>query len=81
MAIYVSPEFARRGVGRALVEASAARAQGRYRALTLWVLTANARARRFYEACGFVADGAHQQVALGGARLDEIRYRRGVPEP
>jgi ribosomal protein S18 acetylase RimI-like enzyme len=79
MAIYVSPEFARRGVGRALIEASVARAHGRYRALTLWVLTDNTHARRFYEACGFVADGAHQQIALGGARLDELRYRRGLP--
>jgi len=79
MAIYVSPEHSRRGAGRALLEASLAQARGRYRVLTLWVLTDNARARRFYEACGFVPDGAHQQVALGGARLDEVRYRRDVP--
>ena len=80
MAIYVSPEHARRGAGRALLDASVARARGRYRALTLWVFTDNARARCFYEACGFVADGAHQQVAIGGARLDEVRYRREVAE-
>jgi ribosomal protein S18 acetylase RimI-like enzyme len=80
IAIYVSPEQARRGAGRALLDASVARARGRYRALTLWVLAANARARRFYEACAFVADGAHQQVTIGGARLDEVRYRRDVTE-
>lgn len=80
MAIYVSPEHTRRGTGRALLDASVARAQGRYRALTLWVLTDNVRARRFYEVCGFVADGAQQQVAIGGAHLHEVRYRRDVPE-
>lgn len=80
MAIYVSPEHARRGTGRALLEATAARAQGRYRALTLWVLARNARARRFYEACGFVPDGACQQVGIGGARLAEVRYRRELLE-
>jgi ribosomal protein S18 acetylase RimI-like enzyme len=81
MAIYVSPEQTRRGAGRALLEACVAHARGRYRTLTLWVFTDNARARRFYEACGFVVDGSHKLVELGGARLDEVRYRRELPEP
>ena len=40
----------------------------------------NPGAVAFYEACGFVADGARKQIALAGARLDEVRYRRDVPD-
>ena len=80
-AIYVSPDQARRGAGRALLDASMAAARGRYPVLTLWVLADNAAARRFYTTVGFVDDGGRKQVVLGGARLEEIRYRIDVPEP
>ncbi len=42
---------------------------------TLWVLTTNDRARRFYERHGWAADGATKVVALAGAELAESRYR------
>lgn len=42
----------------------------------LWVLEANARARRFYEREGFSWDGGRKLDPWGGHKLDEVRYRR-----
>ncbi len=42
---------------------------------TLWVLTTNDRARRFYGRHGWAADGATRVVDLAGAELAESRYR------
>ena len=48
-----------------------------YTCITLWVLEANARARRFYHRAGFAPDGArHVLDDLGG--VTEIRYRRAL---
>lgn len=44
----------------------------------LWVARDNPRARRFYEREGWVADGAEQAEHLGGADVDEVRYRRAI---
>jgi hypothetical protein len=45
--------------------------------LVLWVLEGNARARRFYEAMGWLPDGGRQLLEMVGAKLYEIRYRLG----
>ncbi len=50
-----------------------------YEEAILWVLAGNARARRFYEKCGFVSDGAAKAIHLG-ADLAEVRYRRNLTE-
>ncbi|HVA87160.1 MAG TPA: GNAT family N-acetyltransferase [Candidatus Saccharimonadales bacterium] len=51
---YVLPARWRDGVGRQLVtHAVAALTQAERADVTLWVLEANDRARRFYENCGF----------------------------
>ena len=51
-----------------------------YASITLWVLEANARARRFYARAGFTPDGArHLLDDLGG--VAEIRYRRTLTRP
>ncbi len=42
----------------------------------LWVLRENARARRFYEAAGFAADGAEEPFEVGGVEVPEVRYVR-----
>jgi ribosomal protein S18 acetylase RimI-like enzyme len=74
-AIYVHPDRWGAGAGRALMDAALAhlRAAG-HRPVRLWVLDTNVRARRFYERCGFVLDGAAQTEEFGGAPLSEVRY-------
>ncbi len=46
--------------------------------LTLWVLRANDRGRRFYERQGWAPDGAQMSKPYRGAVLDEVRYRRAL---
>jgi hypothetical protein len=43
---------------------------------TLWVLEASAGARRFYEADGWVVDGAIRREVIGGLPVTELRYAR-----
>jgi hypothetical protein len=45
------------------------------------VLDSNARARRFYEAGGWHADGAAKQDDSFGVPMTEERYRRSLPLP
>jgi GNAT superfamily N-acetyltransferase len=82
-ALYVHPAWWSTGTGRALMEQvlTKVRAAG-YASITLWVLEANVRARRFYQRAGFAPDGArHVLDDLGG--VTEIRYRRVLfpPQP
>ena len=52
--------------------------QGWTRAL-LWVLRDNVRARRFYERCGWRADGVTKTVPRPYlVDLDEVRYERAL---
>ncbi len=77
-ALYVHPAWWSTGTGRALMDQVLAkvRAAG-YATITLWVLEANARARRFYAHAGFAPDGTrHVLDDLGG--VTEIRYRRAL---
>ena len=47
--------------------------------MTLWVLRGNRRARDFYEASGFVPDGAAKiDTNAAGISYDEVRYRRAI---
>ena len=46
-----------------------------YGAATLWVLERNPRARRFYEAAGWIADGAVKDDTYLGTPVREVRYR------
>lgn len=81
-ALFVSPDRWRSGVGQALLHAciEAARLR-RYRAITLWVMTANVAARCFYEKLGFVLDGASKVEERGSYSLTEVRYRLELPPP
>jgi GNAT superfamily N-acetyltransferase len=77
-AIYLDREVAGTGLGRRLHEAGVGwlAEQGWTRAL-LWVLRDNARARRFYELCGWRADGVTKTVPRPDlVDLDEVRYER-----
>ncbi|MBT2444262.1 GNAT family N-acetyltransferase [Streptomyces sp. ISL-36] len=76
-ALYTVPEVWGTGVGRGLVDASVeALVAAGFREGALWVLAGNARARGFYEAAGWRADGAVAQDTTAGRTLDELRYRR-----
>lgn len=75
-ALYLHPTAWNRGFGRALLTLALDHldACGHPSAL-LWVLERNTRARRFYEALGWTADGGSRTVWEGGIALRECRYR------
>lgn len=77
--LYVDPSHWRSGSGTALVERAVdtARTHG-FLTLSLWVVATNERARAFYEARGFVADGHAKTHARLGIPLHEVRYRRNL---
>jgi ribosomal protein S18 acetylase RimI-like enzyme len=74
-AIYVDPSVVGAGVGRALLDAAieALREAG-YRRATLWVLEANAHARRFYERAGWRWDGTVSRHDFDCANEPVLRY-------
>lgn len=76
-AIYLLPTAWGKGFGRRLMDAALLRlADAGFAEATLWVLDTNARARRFYEAGGWSADGAVKEDARHGFPLTEVRYRK-----
>lgn len=77
-ALYVHPEAWRQGLGRALVhDALTAFLDLGCDVATLWTLEDSPSARAFYEACGFVHDGATQRREALGNPV-EVRYRRSL---
>jgi ribosomal protein S18 acetylase RimI-like enzyme len=76
-AINVDPDHWGTGAGRALLLAAQAElARLGYGEAVLWVLPGNRRARRFYQAAGWVADGAERSAEVQGVVVPEVRYRR-----
>lgn len=77
-AIYVLPGHWSAGAGRALMDAVLERAaDDGYGGISLWVLTDNLRARRFYERAGFgVTSDTAVLADLGG--VTEVRYERAL---
>lgn len=78
-ALYAHPDHVGQGAGRALLAETVRRcsAAGHDR-LLLWVLAANARARRFYERAGFRPDGAREPFEVDGVTVPEVRYARAL---
>ncbi|MDO0915482.1 GNAT family N-acetyltransferase [Streptomyces sp. DT2A-34] len=79
--LYALPEVWSTGIGKQLMlGALKTLDQAHYTHATLWVLEANERARRFYEAAGWSPDGTSVTDTTGGACLNKLRYRsaRGV---
>jgi ribosomal-protein-alanine acetyltransferase len=73
----VDPRFARRGVGRALLQACEAYARGHRRAaLTLEVRYDNASAIALYESSGFRQFGEHAHYYADGAAA--LRYEKAL---
>lgn len=57
---YVEPFFVRQGIGTLLIEAMIQQARKKaYNTIILWVIKDNTKARKFYEANGFVSTGKH----------------------
>lgn len=86
-AIYVDPDHWSSGVGSALMRTALAHLTGTgFAKIRLWVLSGNTRARRFYERCGFTADGAAKTFTVDrGGRHEtqaiEVRYTLRRAEP
>ena len=76
--INLLPGVWRSGLGRQLCEFAVIHGQHEgWQAISLWVLRSNVRARAFYEALGFVSDGADKtDTSLIGAPLNEVRYSK-----
>ena len=76
-AINLDPDHWGTGAGRALLEAVQAELDRMgFAESVLWVLPGNARARRFYEIAGWVADGTSRTAEVFGVTVPEVRYRR-----
>ena len=75
--INLDPDHWGTGAGRALLEAAQTElARPGFDEWVLWVLSGNARARRFYEVAGWAADGTERTSEVFGTTVHEVRYRR-----
>jgi GNAT superfamily N-acetyltransferase len=74
--IYLDPSIYRRGYGRMLWnEAQECFRRQSAKRIAVWVLDANTRARRFYEAMGGVLEsGAVKQFCRDGVDMPALRY-------
>lgn len=74
-ALYVDPCHWGKGVGSLLIEAGRdmLRTAG-YEQAHLWVISGNARARRFYEREGWRTDGLDRTDVIGTSSVHEVRY-------
>lgn len=79
-ACYVDPAHWGSGIGHLLIADARSRLNrdGVSEAL-LWVLVGNERARRFYQADGWVLDGHRHTQKIWDVTADEVRYRRALP--
>jgi ribosomal protein S18 acetylase RimI-like enzyme len=77
-AMYLLPEYWRKGIGRAMSHMADRLLKDRgYSRAVLWVFKDNTKARMFYEAMGFVADGATKVLDMG-APLNAVRYCKAL---
>lgn len=78
-AIYVDPQFWGGGIGgRLLQEGLKALRMCDFGVATLWVLSGNARAMRFYARRGWRFDGATRPQRIGAVTLTDLRLRRAL---
>jgi GNAT superfamily N-acetyltransferase len=78
-AVYLLSNAWRNGVGSRLMNAALGRlAEAGFTEATLWALDSNVRARRFYEAVGWSADGALKSDESRGFPMTEVRYRKSL---
>jgi ribosomal protein S18 acetylase RimI-like enzyme len=79
-AIYIFPQYWGTGLGRALWLKARSRLQERgFSSATLWVLSQNDRAIRFYRAAGFLPDwNSQKSISIGGKQLQEVRFGAAI---
>lgn len=76
-AIYLLEDAVGTGIGAAIFEHATTDLLARgYKRITLWVLTTNGRARRFYEKSGWTLEGSSKTETIGGVNVTEVRYQR-----
>ncbi len=75
-ALYVDPDHWSTGVGRKLMEQAESALADDYQEAVLWVLEGNERARGFYEAVGWTADGDEKPFERFGVTTAVVRYRK-----
>lgn len=81
-AIYLLHDLWGQGLGRQLMTAALDALIGHgFDEATLWVLDANERARRFYEAGGWHTDGATKVDERHSFPIAEVRYRKALDRP
>ena len=75
-ALYAQPEVWGQGVGRTLMERAAQELRMRgHVGTSLWVLSQNQRAVRFYETFGFKRiPGSEKRLELGGRQVEEVCF-------
>ncbi|OPY70830.1 MAG: putative acetyltransferase [Syntrophorhabdaceae bacterium PtaU1.Bin034] len=77
-ALYLAPEHWRKGMGRMMSrEAERILEDQGYSRVVLWVFEGNTRGRLFYEAMGFVGDGATKTMDVG-VPMRCIRYGKDL---
>jgi GNAT superfamily N-acetyltransferase len=75
--IYTDEAYYGQGIGQRLMAAALDHLAGSgFSVAILWVLEANQRGRRFYEAGGWKADGAAGADCWGATSVARVRYRR-----
>ncbi len=80
-AIYLDPELVGRGHGRVLMQYCIDDACERgFAEMSMWVLTGNERARRFYAAAGFVADPRVSPEPFGETSETKLRMVRSLAD-
>jgi len=73
--LYLLEHVVGRGIGREMFATLVGTIRGQgYARAELWVLEANARARRFYEAAGWRDDGGRDSYRVSGVDYPEVRY-------
>ena len=83
--VHVDPDLTGSGVGGRLVRAAVSAMSGNHRAATLWALSDNESAHRFYERLGWRRDGATrtEKLSIGhgdGDRVEVIRFHLDLVE-
>lgn len=77
-AIYLRPEYIGTGFGHKMMDYAVETLQQQgFNTMIVWALEDNTRACRFYEKCGYVADGAKKEINIGKP-LTEIRFRKNL---